>query len=133
MIHAIADTHTVIWYLLASPHLSVEARAQFDAARKNGMTVGLSAITIVEMIYLTEKGRIRSEALPLLEKKIKQKKKLLELIPITHEIARAVQNVLYAQISDMPDRIIAATALYHSVPLISRDRKIKLSDIETIW
>jgi PIN domain nuclease of toxin-antitoxin system len=33
----------------------------------------------------------------------------------------------------MPDRIIAATALHLSVPLITRDRKIHASSIETIW
>ncbi len=37
------------------------------------------------------------------------------------------------QISDLPDRIIAATVLYAKVPVISRDRKIKLSSIQTIW
>jgi len=38
-----------------------------------------------------------------------------------------------AQIPDLPDRIIAATALYLGLPLISRDRRILLSDVDTIW
>ena len=33
----------------------------------------------------------------------------------------------------MPDRIIAATALYLNLPVISRDHRIQLSDIDTIW
>ena len=33
----------------------------------------------------------------------------------------------------MPDRIIAATALHLGLPLISRDRKIQLSSVNTIW
>jgi len=37
------------------------------------------------------------------------------------------------QIPDMPDRIIAATAVHLNVPIISRDGKIKLSDLDTIW
>ena len=37
------------------------------------------------------------------------------------------------KIPNLPDRIIAATALYAKVPVISRDRKIKLSSIQTIW
>jgi predicted nucleic acid-binding protein len=32
----------------------------------------------------------------------------------------------------MPDRIIAATALHLGLPLISRDRKIQLSGVNTI-
>lgn len=133
MIHAIADTHAVIWYLLGSPHLSATARAQFDIARKNRMRVGISAISIVEIIYLIEKGRIRSEALSLLKKKLGQKKRVLEIIPMTYEIAQEVQNVPYDQVPDFPDRIIAATASYHTVPLISRDRDIQTSSVETIW
>jgi predicted nucleic acid-binding protein len=33
----------------------------------------------------------------------------------------------------MPDRIIAATALYLGVPLVTRDGKIRAADVETIW
>jgi len=33
----------------------------------------------------------------------------------------------------MPDRIIAATALHLGVPLISRDRRISLSAVATVW
>ena len=37
------------------------------------------------------------------------------------------------QVPDMPDRIIAATALTLGVPVISRDSKIRLSSVATIW
>lgn len=32
----------------------------------------------------------------------------------------------------MPDRIVAATAVHLRVPVISRDRAIRLSNVETI-
>ena len=48
-------------------------------------------------------------------------------------IARALSKVDVQQIPDMPDRIVAATALQLNVPLISRDGKIRLSTIQTIW
>jgi predicted nucleic acid-binding protein len=38
-----------------------------------------------------------------------------------------------ADVPDLPDRIIAATAVYLGVPLISRDRAIRASSVETIW
>jgi len=133
MIHAIADTHSVIWYLLASPRLSTLARTQFEFASQHSIMIGVSAITVVEMIYLTEKGRILPEALLRLNEKLDQAQKLLELIPVTYAIAQDVQKVPYAQIPDMPDRIIAATALHHRVPVISHDRKIKLSTVTAIW
>ena len=133
MIHAITDTHTLLWYLLGSPRLSVAARTVFETALNNRMNIGISTINVVEIIYLTEKGRVPSEALLLLEEELSQEDKLFELIPLTYEIAKEVQNVPYHQVSDLPDRIVAATALYHKVPLISRDRKIQMSDVETIW
>jgi PIN domain nuclease of toxin-antitoxin system len=33
----------------------------------------------------------------------------------------------------MPDRIVAATALHYGVPVISRDGRIRASNIRTIW
>jgi PIN domain nuclease of toxin-antitoxin system len=33
----------------------------------------------------------------------------------------------------MPDRVIAATALFHGVPLVTRDAKIRSCGIATIW
>ncbi|MDY7076564.1 MAG: hypothetical protein SXV54_06520 [Chloroflexota bacterium] len=44
-----------------------------------------------------------------------------------------MRQVPREQVPDLPDRVIAATALYLGVPLISRDRKIRLSDVTTIW
>ncbi len=48
-------------------------------------------------------------------------------------MALAVQQVSREQVPDLPDRIIAATALYLGVPLITRDRKIALSSVDTVW
>jgi PIN domain nuclease of toxin-antitoxin system len=36
-------------------------------------------------------------------------------------------------IPDFPDRIIAATAKFYSVPVLSRDSRIKSSTIQTVW
>ncbi len=42
-------------------------------------------------------------------------------------------RVMRAEVPDLPDRIIAATALHLEVPVISRDRKIQASSLETVW
>jgi PIN domain nuclease of toxin-antitoxin system len=98
-----------------------------------GAKVGVSSVTIVEIIYLVEKGRIPQVTLPLLEESLLEQPALLEIIPITHAVALAVQQVPHRQVPDLPDRVIAATALHLGVPLISRDRRIQLADVETIW
>jgi predicted nucleic acid-binding protein len=38
-----------------------------------------------------------------------------------------------ADVPDMPDRLIAATATSLGVPLISRDGRIRASAVHTIW
>jgi PIN domain nuclease of toxin-antitoxin system len=54
-------------------------------------------------------------------------------IPLNLDIARMLNRVEVAKVPDMPDRIIAATALYLNVPVISKDSKIQLSGLNTIW
>jgi predicted nucleic acid-binding protein len=58
---------------------------------------------------------------------------LLVEIPFDRNIALTLRQVDRSQIPDLPDHIIAATALYLNVPVISRDRRIQLSSIDTIW
>ena len=58
---------------------------------------------------------------------------LLVEIPFDRNIALTLRQVDRSQLPDLPDRIIAATALYLNVPVISRDRRIQLSSIDTIW
>jgi PIN domain nuclease of toxin-antitoxin system len=133
MIHAITDTHALIWYLSDEPLLSKQADLQFDKAIENKAFIGVSAISVVEIVYLVEKSRVVPETLIRLENELSEEFPLLEIIPLTYQIAREMSNIPYSQVPDMPDRIIAATALYYNVPLISRDRKIILDNVRTIW
>jgi PIN domain nuclease of toxin-antitoxin system len=64
---------------------------------------------------------------------IDEENSVLIEIPLDKNVVKTLVRVERTQIPDLPDRIIAATALYTKVPVISRDRKIKLSDIQTIW
>ena len=57
-IAGIADTHTAIWYLYDDLRLSPAARAFIEDDRERGDTIGLSAITLAEIVYLAEKARI---------------------------------------------------------------------------
>jgi PIN domain nuclease of toxin-antitoxin system len=54
----VADTHTVVWYLLNDSRLSPAAREALDAASAAGDPVFVSAISVSELVYLVEKGRV---------------------------------------------------------------------------
>ena len=45
----------------------------------------------------------------------------------------AMRQVPRVQVPDMPDRIVAATAVYLRVPVISRDGRIRSSNIQSVW
>jgi predicted nucleic acid-binding protein len=44
-----------------------------------------------------------------------------------------LRRVRREDVPDMPDRIIAATALALDLPLVTRDGKIRAAGIRTIW
>jgi len=66
MIVAIADTHATIWYLFSDPRLGRAASALIEVTIGNGDYIGVSAISLVEMVYLIEKGRIPASSTPYL-------------------------------------------------------------------
>lgn len=54
--------------------------------------------------------------------------------PLDLAVARALWSVPHTLIPEMPDRIITATALALSLPLITRDATIQRSSlVQTIW
>lgn len=133
MIAAIADTHTAIWYVNDDPRLSRRAGAIMDSVRTERHEIGLSSITLVEIVYLQEKGRIAPGALAGIHALLDDVNPLLIELPVNRAIAAVLARIDRRRIPDMPDRIIAATALSLDVPVISRDGRITTSGITTIW
>lgn len=133
MIVAVADTHTVIWYLSADSRLSATAKKVIDAAAANGDEIGISGITLVEIVYLVEKGRISAQHFTQLASELLATGSVFAKVPVDLHIARSLSQVSVAQVPDMPDRITAATAVQYGVPVISRDGKIRQSGIKSIW
>ena len=132
-LRAVADTHAVIWYLVGDHRLSGRAREFFREVAAVGDLVGFSSITLAEIVYLTEWGRIPTNTFALLLDVTGTEASVLAELPVNRNVAEAMRRVDRFPVSDLPDRTIAATALYRGVPLISRDRKIRLSNVSTLW
>jgi PIN domain nuclease of toxin-antitoxin system len=129
----VTDTHDLIWYLGAVPLLGPHAKQAFDDCSRGDIIVYVPTICLVEIIYLQEKGRIAANLKSLFDAEMQAGTTGLTLVPLIAEVADAVARIPRAEVPDMPDRIIAATALHLGLPLISRDRKIQLSSVLTIW
>jgi len=133
MLRAVADTHAVIWYLYDDPRLSALARAVFEEAAAAGDQIGFSTITLAEIVYLSEKGRLHSQVFGRLLAALDQSASVLRELPFDRAAAAVLPAIDRSKVPDFPDRLIAATTQLYGVPLISRDRKIQLSGLITVW
>jgi PIN domain nuclease of toxin-antitoxin system len=133
MIEAIVDTHALIWYLFNDARLSVLARTTIEQAAANSNQIGISTISLTEIIYLQEKARIPSNTLSRLQTALDDTTSVLVEVVFDRSIATAMQQVDRAQVPELADRIIAATAFHLDVPVVTRDQKIQASTLTTIW
>lgn len=129
----VADTHALVWYASDRSRLSAPAAQRMDEAVAAGLAVVVSAITLVELVYLAEKGRLPHEALVRLDGLLDDPHSPVAVAPVDRGVARVVERIARSQVPDMPDRIIAATALHLGLPLVSRDRRIQASGIDVVW
>jgi len=63
----VVDTNAVIWFLSEPSQLSVAAKNIMSSAVLNGSSIFIPSMTVIELIYLTEKGKI---AKPVLDRLI---------------------------------------------------------------
>ena len=104
-----------------------------DDAAQGGHHIALSPISLAEIVYLVEKNRLSVSAYEDLQAALYDPEYVIEEAPFTAEVVEAMRQVARAQVPDMPDRIVAATAAYLQVPVISRDGRIKSSNLRTVW
>ena len=128
----VLDTHATIWYLEASPKLSATVLNTIRAALNGGDPVHVSTVTVVELTYLVEKGRFPVALLDQLLLELRRANPELLVTPFDLACATSLRTVS-STIRDMPDRMIAATAIALGLPLATRDQQIQASGIPVIW
>jgi PIN domain nuclease of toxin-antitoxin system len=132
-IRAVADTHAGLWYLFRDPRLSTPARNLMTATLAAGDQIAVSSITLAEIVYLIEKGRIPLAAFDRVLAALDRPTPLLVEVPLDRHIVQMMRTLDRAAVPELPDRVVAATALYLAVPVISRDHKIQASTVTCIW
>jgi len=132
MTSIVADTHALIWYLLEPSKLSPNAHAAMKQANLVG-TIYIPSIVIVELRYLVEKRTISETVFEFILDVITDPASSLEVVVLSLENARAIDKIPRSIVPDMPDRIIAITALELGLSLVTQDHKIIASGIATIW
>ena len=129
----VLDTHALIWALLDRSRLSPAALAALETANRANSQVYVPTICLVEITYLLEKGRLPAEVKARLMDVLDNPNSNLKTAALDREVADHIGQIPRNVVPDMPDRIIAATAVHLGLPLISRDQKIRTADLTTIW
>lgn len=82
---------------------------------------------------MIEKNRLPPSAYEELTQALADPEHVFTEAVFTAAIVQAMRQVSRAEAPDMPDRIVAATAVYFDVPVISRDRRIRAASLKTVW
>ena len=135
MTSVVADTHALIWYVCDPDKLSIPALNALDRATNTGNLIYISAISLVEIVYLVEKNRLPKEVLNRIVNALDSPNIGIALAALNRDISEKIQQIARSTVPDMPDRIIAAeTALSLNIPLVSCDGKIQnLTSVSIIW
>lgn len=125
------DTHVLIWMASDPKRLSKKSREAIREAReKTG--VGIAAITLWELAWLAENGRIQITG--SVESFVRETASRVMVEPITPEIAAFAVQLPSGFPKDPADRLIAATAMVEGAPLVTADERIRQAKVvRTIW
>jgi PIN domain nuclease of toxin-antitoxin system len=125
------DTHVLVWLALQPNKLSRNAKEAIRSARLHSRLT-IAAITLWEMAWLAENGRIESTM--SIESFIRECVSKVSVLPITPEIVARAASFPESYPKDPQDRLIGATALVEGVDLVTHDRGIAKSGlVPVIW
>jgi PIN domain nuclease of toxin-antitoxin system len=133
MVAGVADTHTALWHLFGDSKLSRAAEDFIQAAAARRDKIAVSAISMAELVYLVEKNRLPLSMYDDLARALNNPAHVFTEAALTADIVQSMRQVSRAEVPDMPDRIVAATAIYFKVPVLSRDGRIRSANLHTIW
>ncbi len=126
----IVDAHILWWFLTAPERLSTAVSSIFRLAETGNAIILVPAIVVAEICFFSVKERQAMSPATLL--RALESVGGIQLSELGRQQLELFGNL--PEIPEMHDRLIAADALYHNAPLLTRDRLVAASpQIETIW
>ncbi len=128
----VLDTHAWLWWLSDPERIPARTRSRIDAALDDGV-LAVSAISAWEVAMLVATGRIEL-AMPV-DDLITACEKMpgFSLLPLTARVAASAARLAPLH-PDPADRFISATALAANATLVTKDERLRASDlVRTDW
>lgn len=126
----VADTHSLVWYLLDSPRLSTAADRAFRAVEADEARLLVPAIVIAELIFIVERGKLLADIDELLRRI--EAASNFELRALEWKQLKCLKE--QKTIMTMHDRLIVCEALLNNASLITQDEEIRSSGIvPVVW
>jgi PIN domain nuclease of toxin-antitoxin system len=126
----IADTHALLWWFTDSPKISKKASEIFEKCEAGENIIFIPSIVIAESLSIFDKKRI-SFNFKNLFRKINDSENFV-IIALDYPILEKM--VALKEIPELHDKIIASTAKYLKVAIITKDKALQaLKTVKTIW
>ena len=126
----VTDTHSLIWYLYASPKLGKGALAAFEAVGRNEARLVVPAIVVAELVYIAERGKVAVDVDWVIRKL--SENPAIEITPLSVDRVLAMRGL--GAIPEMHDRLIATEARLRGAKVITKDAEMRDAKVvETVW
>jgi len=120
------DTITIVRHFTDSGKIGNKAQEILNQINNHFM---ISIISLMEIMYLSEKHRIEISFTETLNKV--SSSSLYSIVDLTPEILKVAETVSYYELHD---RLILSTAKWLEIPIISSDRTFdNVEGIKVIW
>ena len=125
----LADTVALVRHLAKIGKIGKQAKKLLKEADNGKSIIYISIISLVEIMYLAEKERIKIELEDV--KKMLQETLNYKIIDLSIDIVNVAKKIKNLELHD---RLIMATAKYLGVPIITSDKEMSASKaVEVIW
>jgi PIN domain nuclease of toxin-antitoxin system len=127
------DTHALIWLVAEPQRLSRHASASIRSAY-GADGIGIASITLWELAILFARGHMQATGTIESSVRLMVDRAHVVVKCITPEIAALATQFPDSYPADPADRLIGATARAEGLELVTRDQKIRESNlVRTIW